>query len=115
MLRHHSAWPPVDCRTMHGNMHGTPVGRAVGRYASCECMRAQEVLKPFLAACGVRAPKLAGIAVMTIQKMLANNLVAEEDLRPIVRALEQVMRAPDMALLSVLAYSHTVHTPSFSM
>ena len=58
---------------------------------------AQEALKPFLAACGVKAPKLASIAVMTIQKMLANNLVAEEDMRAIVRALEQVWSAPAIA------------------
>ena len=39
----------------------------------------------------MKAPKLASIAIMTIQKMLANNLVAEEDMQPVVRALEQVL------------------------
>ena len=48
------------------------------------------MLKPFLAACALKAPKLASIAIMGIQKLLANGLVADEDLQPIVKALEQV-------------------------
>ena len=48
------------------------------------------MLKPFLAACEVKSPKLAGIALVSIQKLLANDLVAAEGLLAVTRALEQV-------------------------
>lgn len=50
----------------------------------------QEVLKPFLAACGIKSPKLASISLAGVQKMLANDLVAQDDIQSIVQALGQV-------------------------
>lgn len=50
----------------------------------------QDVLKPFLAACGIKSPKLASVSLAGIQKMLANDLVAQEDIPSIVQALGQV-------------------------
>ncbi|BDA41918.1 Protein MON2 homolog [Coccomyxa sp. Obi] len=55
----------------------------------------KEILKPFLAACGIKSPKLASISLASIQKMLANDLVAQDDIQPIVLALGQVERLRD--------------------
>ena len=49
-------------------------------------------MKPFLAACGIKSAKLASIALASIQRMLANDLVALEDIPPIVQALVQVFQ-----------------------
>ena len=48
------------------------------------------MLKPFLAACEIKSPKLVSISLASIQKLLANDLVAAEGLLAVTRALEQV-------------------------
>lgn len=48
------------------------------------------MLKPFLAACEIKSPKLVSIALASIQKLLANDLVTAEGLLAVTRALEQV-------------------------
>ena len=54
------------------------------------CYGPQDVLKPFLAACGIRSPKLASISLTSIQKLLAKGLLDNEDIQAIMQALEQV-------------------------
>ncbi|KAK9810126.1 hypothetical protein WJX72_005196 [[Myrmecia] bisecta] len=54
-----------------------------------------DILKPFLAACEVKSPKLASISLGSIQKLLANDAVSLEDMRLIINALEQVERMRD--------------------
>ncbi|KAK9834027.1 hypothetical protein WJX81_004391 [Elliptochloris bilobata] len=56
---------------------------------------AGEVLKPFLAACEVKSPKLVSIALASIQKLLANDLVTAEGMLAVTRALEQVEKLND--------------------
>lgn len=48
------------------------------------------MLKPFLAACEIKSPKLVSIALASIQKLLANDLVTAEGMLAVTRALEQV-------------------------
>ncbi len=50
----------------------------------------QDILKPFLAACSVRSPKLASISLTSIQKLLAKGLLDHDDIQAIMQALEQV-------------------------
>ena len=59
---------------------------------------AAEVLKPFLAACEIKSPKLVSIALASIQKLLANDLVTAEGLLAVTRALEQVPSLPLFSL-----------------
>jgi Dimerisation and cyclophilin-binding domain of Mon2 len=47
-------------------------------------------MKPFLLACEVKNPKLASMALVSLQKLLANDAVSEEGVTAIVEALEQV-------------------------
>ena len=50
----------------------------------------QDILKPFLAACSIRSPKLASISLTSIQKLLAKGLLGHDDIQAIMQALEQV-------------------------
>ena len=65
---------------------------AIRLRAECACRQAVagEVLKPFLAACEIKSPKLVSIALVSIQKLLANDLVTAEGMLAVTRALEQV-------------------------
>lgn len=51
---------------------------------------AQDIIKPFLLACEVKNTKLVSIALVSIQRMLANNAVCSEGVESIVGAMEQV-------------------------
>jgi Dimerisation and cyclophilin-binding domain of Mon2 len=51
---------------------------------------AQELLKPFLLACESKNAKLASIALVSFQKLLANDAVSEEGVPLIIAGLEQV-------------------------
>lgn len=50
----------------------------------------QELLKPFLLACESKNAKLASIALVSFQKLLANDAVSEEGVPLIISGLEQV-------------------------
>jgi Dimerisation and cyclophilin-binding domain of Mon2 len=50
----------------------------------------QELLKPFLLACESKNAKLASIALVSFQKLLANDAVSEEGVPLIIAGLEQV-------------------------
>lgn len=58
--------------------------------ASDRCACLQDVLKPFLAACGIKSPKLASISLISIQKLLAQGHLDNDDIQAIMQALEQV-------------------------
>lgn len=49
----------------------------------------QELLKPFLLACESKNAKLASIALVSFQKLLANDAVSEEGVPLIISGLEQ--------------------------
>ncbi|KAK9811035.1 hypothetical protein WJX73_008056 [Symbiochloris irregularis] len=55
----------------------------------------KEALKPFLMACESKNPKLASIALMSLQKLLASGIVPLEDMLTIIKALEQVEKLRD--------------------
>jgi Dimerisation and cyclophilin-binding domain of Mon2 len=46
-------------------------------------------LKPILMACEAKSPKLASISLMSIQKLVANDLVAPDDMPPLLHGIEQ--------------------------
>ena len=50
----------------------------------------QEALKPFLMACESKSPRLASIALISMQKLLASGIVPLEEMLVIIQALEQV-------------------------
>ncbi len=50
----------------------------------------QDVLKPFLLACESKNAKLASLALVSIQKLLANDVVSVAGTTAIIRSLEQV-------------------------
>lgn len=52
------------------------------------------MLKPFLAACEIKSPKLVSIALASIQKLLANDLVTADGLLAVTHALEQAPVPP---------------------
>ena len=74
---------------------------AHGLRVSDMCWFLQDVLRPLLAACGIRSPKLASISLTSIQKLLAKGLLGNEDIQAIMQALEQV--------LSVLMHCQAKH------
>ena len=77
-----------------------------------ECL--QDVLKPFLAACGIRSPKLASISLTSIQKLLARGLLDNEDILAIMQALEQVLTEPGQRQAKQpLASRRVVHRHAF--
>ena len=56
----------------------------------------QELLKPFLLACESKNAKLASIALVSFQKLLANDAVSEEGVPLIIAGLEQVGHMHDV-------------------
>ena len=58
-------------------------------------------MKPFLAACSIRSPKLASISLIGIQKLLAKGVLDHDDIEAIMQALEQVW-PPFLALKRVM-------------
>lgn len=53
-------------------------------------MSVQELLRPFLLACESKNAKLASIALVSFQKLLANDAVSDEGVQLIIAGLEQV-------------------------
>jgi hypothetical protein len=50
----------------------------------------QEILRPFLLVCESKNPRLIGIVLGSIQKLLAHNAVSDEGRTQIIAALQQV-------------------------
>lgn len=50
----------------------------------------QEILRPFLLVCESKNPRLIGIVLGSIQKLLAHNAVSDEGRTQIIQALQQV-------------------------
>lgn len=55
----------------------------------------KEALRPFLLACESKSTKLASIALVSMQKLLASGIVPLEDMLAIIKALEQVEKLRD--------------------
>ena len=53
----------------------------------------QEILRPFLLVCESKNPRLIGIVLGSIQKLLAHNAVSDEGRVQIIQALQQVRQA----------------------
>ena len=60
----------------------------------------QDLLKPFLLACESKNAKLASIALVSFQKLLANDAVSDEGVQSMIRGLEQVGPPPPPQPLS---------------
>lgn len=50
----------------------------------------QEILRPFLLVCESKNPRLIGIVLGSVQKLLAHNAVSDEGRTQIIQALQQV-------------------------
>lgn len=48
------------------------------------------MLKPFLLACDTKSPKLASLALVSLQKLLTRYAVADDTMLVVIKALEQV-------------------------
>jgi hypothetical protein len=73
-------------------VRGDHLGSVWGGQGHHHCSQAlsHEVLKPFLAACEIKSPKLVSTALASIQKLLANDVIDASGLVAVTGALEQV-------------------------
>ncbi len=74
-------------------------GKPHARNMISGCFRPQELLKPFLLACESKNAKLASIALVSFQKLLANDAVSDEGVPLIISGLEQVRRLLRIGLI----------------
>lgn len=59
---------------------------------------AQDVLRPFLLVCESRNPRLVGLALGSLQKLLAHDAASAEGRAAVLAALQQVERSGDEAV-----------------
>ena len=54
----------------------------------------QEALKPYIMACESKSAKLASMSLVSLQRLLAHNMLAADELLIAIQALEQVQLLP---------------------
>lgn len=79
------------CQQLHTWSRQTPAQLKARDTVVLACLLLQqEILRPFLLVCESKNPRLIGIVLGSIQKLLAHNAVSDEGRTQIIQALQQV-------------------------
>lgn len=68
----------------------------------------QDILRPFLLVCASRNSRLLGLALASLQKLLAHDAVSVEGRAQMLQAMQQVRRV-------CCPHHHSTHTPAHGM